>query len=232
MKLSIIIPAYNEEKRIEPLLRALPSYFKHDAEIIVVINNTTDKTEDVVKIVMKDYKTISYFVIPKNKGKGESVIEGFKKTNGEYLCFIDADSSADTTQLDKLYQELQHSDYAGIIGSRWIKGAKITKYQPLPRIIASRAYNLLVRLILGLPYKDTQCGLKIFRKEPIFKVINEITPTQAEFDVALLYALHKHGYKVKESPIVWADDPNTVFKMRQIIPKMFKALLTIKRETK
>lgn len=230
MKLSIIIPAYNEEKRIEPLLRALPTYFKNDAEIIIVINNTTDRTEDVVKKVMKDYKSISYFVIPKNKGKGESVIEGFKKAKGEYVCFIDADSSADTTQLNKLYQELQHSDYAGIIGSRWIKGAKITKYQPLPRIIASRGYNLLVRILLGLPYKDTQCGLKIFRKEPIQKIMNEITPTNAEFDVSLLYTLHKHGYKVKESPIIWEDNADSAFKMRQIIPKMFKALLEIRKQ--
>lgn len=229
MNLSIIIPAYNEEKRLETPLRKLATYFNSDTEIIIVINNTTDNTEEIVKKLMKEYKNISYINIKEAIGKGGAIIEGFKKAQGNYISFIDADSSAEPEQLQKLYEELQNSNYAGIIGSRWIKGAKITKRQSIARIIASRVYNLLVRIILRLPYHDTQCGLKIFRKEAIKNILNDIVPTNWEFDVSLLYSLKKKGYRVKESPIIWEDTVGSNLKIHKAAPKMFKSLLTIRK---
>ncbi|MEK6940741.1 MAG: glycosyltransferase [Nanoarchaeota archaeon] len=227
MKLSIIIPAYNEEKRIPATLESYGSFFKENAEIIVILNNCIDNTENIVKDKIKKYPNISYATEEKI-GKGNAIIKGIKEARGEYICFVDADSSTEPDQIKKLYDEIQNSNFAGLIGSRWVKGAVIKKYQPIPRIIASRAYNLLVRIILGLPFKDTQCGAKIFQNAPIKEIIDEITPTKWEFDVALLYPLFKKGYKIKEVPIIWEDKTDTNLKIWPTATKMFKSLLKIR----
>ncbi len=232
MNLSIIIPALNEEHRIRPTLEHYAAAFPKQTEIIVVINGTTDNTLKVVQDVAKKYSYIQYMNFPEKIGKGGAIIEGFKKAKGTYLCFVDADSSTEPDQIEKLYHELQTSDYAGIIGSRWMKGSVIKKYQPLSRIIASRVYNLLVRYYLGLHLKDSQCGAKIFRKEAIIDVLPEILPTTWEFDVSLLYTLHKRGYRVKEVPIVWEDKLGSNLKIRLTAPKMFKSLMQIKKGKK
>ena len=226
--ISLIIPAYNEEKRISPTLESYAKYFAKD-EIIVVVNGSSDNTIGVVEEAAKKHKNIIYLNIDEAIGKGSAIIEGFKLAQGDYLCFIDADSSTEPDQVEKLYSHLKDSNYAGAIGSRWIEGAEIKKYQPVSRIVASRVYNYLVRSILGLPYKDTQCGAKIFKREPIMNVIHEISPTKWEFDVSLLYTLHKHGYKIKEIPIIWEDKFGSGLKIHKTAPKMFKALFEIRR---
>ena len=109
-------------------------------------------------------------------------------------------------------------------------GAKIKKYQPIKRIIASRAYNILVRLILFLPYYDSQCGAKIFTSKAIKSILHTIIPVGWEFDVALLYALRKKGFRIKEVPIVWADKLGSSLKITKTAPKMLKALMRIRLE--
>ena len=144
------------------------------------------------------------------------------------IAFVDADSSTEPDQLYFIYNKIENSKYDGVIGSRWIKGAKIKKYQPWKRVIASRVYNLLVKLILFLPYRDTQCGAKVFSNRPIKSILNSVIPVGWEFDVALLYALRKRGFKIKEVPIVWADKMGSSLKIAKTAPKMLKSLIRIR----
>ncbi|MBS3095610.1 glycosyltransferase [Candidatus Woesearchaeota archaeon] len=229
-ELSIVIPAYNEEERISKTLKKYTNFFNKrlDYEILVVLNGCKDKTLDIVKKYAG--KNVKYINIKEAIGKGGAVIEGFNIVGGKYMAFVDADSSTEPDQLYYIYNRLKNSDYDGVIGSRWCKGAKIMKYQPLKRVIASRVYNTMVRLILFLPYSDTQAGAKAFRNNAIKSILGTVIPVGWEFDVALLYALRKKGFRIKEVPIIWADTLGSSLKITKTAPKMLKSLLRIRLE--
>ena len=231
-ELSIIIPAYNEEKRIGSTLESYTKFFdkKLDYEILVVLNGCKDNTLGIVKKYAGKY--VRYLDIKESIGKGGAVIEGFKIVKGKYVAFVDADSSTEPDQLYYIYAKIKDSNYDAIIGSRWIKGAKITKYQPIKRIIASRVYNLLVRLILSLPYYDTQAGAKIFTNKAVKAILETVVPVGWEFDVALLYALRKKRFRIKEVPIVWGDKLGSSLKITKTAPKMLKSLIKIRLDNR
>lgn len=228
VELSIVIPAYNEGQRIQSTLEKYLAFFdgKLDYEIFVVLNGCVDNTLDIVKKF-----NIKYIDIKEAIGKGGAVIEGFKKVKGDYIAFVDADSSTEPDQLYNIFNELKKDNkLGGVIGSRWMKGSKITKYQPLKRVIASRVYNLMVRIILGLPYKDTQAGAKVFTKGAIKSIVYNVIPVGWEFDVALLCALRTQGFEIKEVPITWADTLGSSLKVTKTAPKMLISLIKIRLE--
>ena len=227
--LSIIIPAKNEEKRIPSTLIAYLDFFKKlkiDFEILVVINNSNDKTEEVVKELKNKYKEINYVIFKERIGKGGALIEGFKIVKGNLITYTDADGATSPETLNELIQKI--NGYDGIIGSRWVKGAKILKKQTLKRRIASRGFNLLTRSILGLNYKDTQCAAKIFKKYVIDAIKNEVEPTDFAIDAVLLYHMKEKGFKIKEEPITWEDKPFSTLKMSKVIPNMFSTIIKVR----
>ena len=205
--LSIIIPAYNEEKRIGATLEAyggffIDKFFKETlhCEILVIINNSTDKTLEIVKEYMKKYKNIGYLNL-KPGGKGFALIEGFKIARGDYIGFVDADMSTYPEHFYDLYKNI--GSYDGIIASRWLENS-ITK-RTFGKYIRSKGFNYLVRTLFLFPYKDTQCGAKIFKKENLMKIIPEMMSMKWAFDVNLLYLMKKNEYLVKEHPTLWVD---------------------------
>ncbi len=210
MKISIIIPAYNEEKRIKKTLEAYSLVFEKlrksksfDYEIIIVINNTTDKTLDIVKKFKNE--RVSYLNL-KQGGKGYATIEGFKealKRKNDLIGFVDADMSTSPQEYVRLAKNIGKFD--GIIASRYLPGAKVSPKPTIKRIIASRIYNFWIRWLFFMPYRDTQCGAKIFKRDAIKAVAPHLINTKWAFDVDLLYNLNKSGKKVKEMPTVWKD---------------------------
>ena len=174
MKYSIIIPAYNEQARIAAVLEPYLKYFSQahpgDYEIIVVCNGCGDKTPDVVRELQAQNPGLSLIEYKQRLGKGGAIIQGFKKARGMYVGFIDADESVAPRQLDKLFSILSISDNDGVISSRHKKQAHILVQQSPARRIASRIFNLLIRLLFKLPYQDTQCGAKVFKKTAITKL--------------------------------------------------------------
>ncbi|HLC62737.1 MAG TPA: dolichyl-phosphate beta-glucosyltransferase [Candidatus Nanoarchaeia archaeon] len=227
VKLSIIIPAYNEEKRIEKTLVEYCDFFKGkiDFEIHVVINGCVDNTLGVLKKIAKKYKQINFVDIGKVGSKGAAVNYGFKIAEGELIGFVDADLA---TKPDSFYDLVQNIEgYDGVIASRWIEGAKIDKKQPFTRIFAGRSFNFLVNLFFNLRIKDTQCGAKLFRKKAIKIVCNELGITRWAFDVDLLYQMKKHGFKIKEIPTTWTEPGGGHLKSSTIID-MFLAILRLR----
>ncbi|MCX8159002.1 MAG: glycosyltransferase [Candidatus Pacearchaeota archaeon] len=235
-KLSIIIPAYNEEKRIARTLKEYCSFFKEkkkshnlNFEIIVVINNTTDKTEDIVKSYQKSSKELKYLNF-KQGGKGFAVIEGFKEAlkdkENSFIGFVDADCSTSPQEFFRLFNNIKN--YDGIIASRYLSGAIVKPKPSFQRIIASRIFNFLIRVLFFMPYKDTQCGAKIFKRKVIEKIINKIGITQWAFDVDLLYKIKKEGFKIKEFPTIWAETDNSKLNLKKASIQMFFAILRLK----
>jgi len=235
MKLSIVIPAYNEEKRIGKTLEEYLKYFKElkksdniDFEIVVVINCSTDKTEDIVKNFSKKNSELKYFVL-KQKGKGIAIIEGFKdslKRKNDLIGFVDADMATSPCAYYDLIKNI--GNYDGIIGSRYIKGSVVSPKQSFKRIIASRIFNTLIRLLFFLKYNDTQCGAKIFKREAIEKNINLLIITRWAFDVDLLYNLGKNNFKIREYPTVWSDKEYSHVNFLVTGPKMALAIIRLR----
>lgn len=229
MKLSIIIPAYNEEKRIGRTLEDYGSFFskryKKDFEIIAVLNGCRDNTLGVVKNYGERYPQLKYRDFKKG-GKGFAITEGFKVARGDLIGFTDADDSTSAAEFNKLIGRI--NGYSGIIGSRWIRGAIVSPKQPISRRIASRGFNWLVKLFFGMKYYDTQCGAKLFKKNVVKKVLPKLGVTEWAFDIDLLYQMKLKGLKTAEVPIRWQDSEGGSLKVPRTTVKMFLAIVRLR----
>jgi glycosyltransferase involved in cell wall biosynthesis len=236
MKISIIIPAYNEEKRIERTLKEYAEFFKNlkkqkliDFEILVIINNTRDRTPEIVKNFSKKYKEIKYLNF-KEGGKGFAITEGFKEAmkykKNELIGFVDADMS---TRPEAFYDLVNNiKNYDGIIASRYVKGAIVNPKQSIQRIIVSRIFNLLIRTLFFMNYKDTQCGAKLFKPYVLKAIIDELVITKWAFDVNLLYCMKRKGFKIKEFPTVWSDMEYSKLNFKKSGPLMALSVLRLR----
>ena len=210
-KYSIVIPAYNEAARLGKTLDRVLKYVasEHwDAEVIVVNDGSKDRTADLVREYAKLNPCLRLVENPGNRGKGYSVRNGMLNAKGDVLLFSDADLSSPIEEAPKLFAALEAgADIA--IGSRWLNPETQTQRQSLLRQFYGRAYNLILRLLLGLNFKDTQCGFKAFSS----KAAKTIFPPQKierwGFDPELLYLSRKAGLKVVEVPVAWAHVEGT-----------------------
>ena len=227
VKLSIVIPAYNEEKRIKKTLEAYCMFFnkKIDFELQVIVNGCTDNTLNVVSETAKKHPQIKYKDIGKVASKGAAVQAGFNIAQGELIGFVDADLATPPKAFYDLVQNIE--GYDGVVASRWMKDSKIDQRQSLTRIIAGRAFNKLVNVFFHLHLKDTQCGAKLFRKEAIKKVNPQLGITRWAFDVDLLYHMKRDSYKIKEIPTEWNEPGGSHLKSSTII-EMFFAILRLR----
>jgi glycosyltransferase involved in cell wall biosynthesis len=231
MTLTIIVPAYNEEKRIGSMLQEYCSYFSKikGTQIFVVLNGCRDNTLDVVKKSAKKYKFVKYIDIKEAIGKGGALIEGLKRTKGEFVGYADADGATSPEEFYKLISYLK--EYDGAIASRWMPGAVVEPKQPLKRRIASRAFNMLVGILFRLHYYDTQCGCKLFRRTAINSVITSLSTTRWAFDLDLLYQLKRKNCSVIEVPTVWKDKSGSVLdtmNVKKVSMEMFLAIVRLR----
>ena len=227
--ISIIIPAYNEESVIENTVKSYLEFFKSkkaDFEIIIVPNNCKDKTSEISENLSKKYKEVRCKTILNKIGKGGAVLGGFKLAKKELLCYTDADNATKVEMIFKMINEM--GDYDCVMGSRWLKDSKILTKQPLSRRIASRGFNLFVRVLLNLQFTDTQNGGKIFKREIIEKIINKVDDSSWAFDVGLLYLIKKGNGKIKEVGIEWEDSGKSNLRMHKAIPQMFIKILKLR----
>lgn len=235
MKVAIIMPAYNEEKRIGRTLEAYGKFFSEkkkignlDYQIIVVINNTTDKTEEIVKEAKKDCKDIRYLNF-KRGGKGFAITEGFKeaiKEKFDLIGFVDADLSTSPEYFYDLIDKIE--DYDGIIASRYIKGAIVKPKQKVMRIIASRVFNFIVRVLFLIPYKDTQLGAKLFKRKAIEKILPNLGITLWAYDVDLLYNAKIDNMRIREVATVWQDSAYSHIDLKKSSIQMLFSVLRLR----
>lgn len=232
MKYSIIIPAYNEEGRIGHTIDEYASYIQHnlpndETELIVIVNGSHDRTGEITREKEKLYPFMRMWETPERQGKGGAVLKGFDMAKGEIVSFTDADNSTVPEELIKLIRHVEAGSDAAI-GSRWLPTSVQSIPQPFSRRLASRVFNMLVRILFQFPYKDTQCGAKAFRKQAIQTVWNEIKTKGWAFDVELIWTLRRHGFKVDEVPIIWRDNSKSRLRMHRDAPAMLYELLKIR----
>ena len=206
--LSIIIPAYNEAKRLPQTLVDI-DYRLQDAdfsyEIIVVDDGSKDATVEIAKKFSELIKNLRVIANEKNKGKGGVVKQGMLEARGHIRLFTDADNSTTIDQFKNMIPYFKEG-YDVVIGSRGIKGAKLDPPQPFYRRLLGNIGNLIIQILLLPGIKDTQCGFKAFTEEASQKIFPLMKINRWGFDVEAL-ALARHlGYKIKETPIIWKND--------------------------
>jgi dolichyl-phosphate beta-glucosyltransferase len=227
---SIVIPAYNESARIRASLDRVLMHIRErgwNAEILVVNDGSRDDTAHIVQQYAAQHPALRLLENPGNRGKGYSVRNGMLHASGEVMLFTDADLSAPIEEADNLLAALaEGADVA--MGSRWLRAELQTQRQPLHRQLFGRVFNLALRLILGLRYRDTQCGFKAFTR----RAAQVIFPLQHierwGFDPEILFLARKFGLKVEEVPVRWAHREGTQLHPLRDGIRMFLEMLRIR----
>jgi len=227
---SIILPAYNESARITATLDKILAHSTErgwNVEVIVVNDGSSDRTAEIVLEYAKKHAALRLLENPGNRGKGFSVRNGMLHAKGDILLFSDADLSSPIEEADKLFAAIvKGADIA--IGSRWIDSRLQIRKQPLHRRIFGRIFNLALRLILGLQFKDTQCGFNAFTRRSAQAIFPQQEIERWGFDPELLYLARKFGFTVSEVPVAWAHREGTRIHPLRDGVRMFVELLRIR----
>src|SRR3989344_7543257 len=227
MKLSIIIPVFNEEKRIASALKKVSEFLakkKFDYEIIIVDDGCSDNT---IKCALDTGVKINIIKNAVNLGKGGAVRNGMLAASGDYLLFTDVDISTPMEELDNFLPWLSKG-FDVVIGSRSINGADVRVRQPLYRELMGKFFNKLVRLLTVRGIIDTQCGFKLFTKKCGYEVFSKQKINSFCFDVEVLFLAKKFGYNVKELPVIWCNDVGTTVNPVKDSLRMLKDLFRIR----
>jgi glycosyltransferase involved in cell wall biosynthesis len=230
LQASLIIPAHNEEQRLPGTLaiyeEAMQREFGSDFEIIVVANGCADGTVGVATDAGAILPQLRVIDIEEPVGKGGAVLEGFRQANGEGVVFADADGATAPESLLKLLDALDRYDV--VIGSRRLDSSVVTQRQPLARRIFGTTFAKAVRLLFGLPFEDTQCGAKAFRREAARHLARVVSETRWTFDLDVLLVTRRLGLEVYEHPVVWADRPGSRLRYASTTFEVLKALWLMK----
>jgi dolichyl-phosphate beta-glucosyltransferase len=230
MNYSIVIPAYNEGQRLRVTLEKVLGYVRRqgwDAEVIVVNDGSRDNTAEIVREVAERDSLLRLVENPGNRGKGYSVRHGMMEARGDVVIFSDADLSSPIEEMPKLLDALaQGADIA--IGSRWLRAELQTRRQSLHRQAFGRIFNLLLRVILGLRFKDTQCGFKAFTRRAAQTILPLQRIERWGFDPEILFLARKFGFRVEEVPVLWGHSGGT--RIHPLIDgaRMFQEMLRIR----
>jgi len=227
---SIVLPAYNESERVASTLEKILTHSEQrgwKTEVIVVNDGSTDDTARLVSGYAARHPGVRLLDNPGNRGKGYSVRNGMLHATGDILLFSDADLSSPIVEADKLFAAIAAgADVA--IGSRWLKAELQTKRQPLHRQVFGRAFNLALRIVLGLNFKDTQCGFKAFTRDAAQKLFTLQKIERWGFDPELLYLARTLHLKVVEVPVTWSHREGTRINPLRDGIRMLGEMLTIR----
>jgi dolichyl-phosphate beta-glucosyltransferase len=216
--LSIVIPAFNEEARLPSTLQKVDDYLRSKnfsyAEVIVVDDGSRDGTAKLVEQWQREHPDVRLLRNPGNRGKGFTVRHGVMESLGEWILSTDADLSAPIGELDKLIAAVERPDSSGehakiAIGSRALDRTLVGVHQSPLREWAGRVFNLLMRLVTGLPFRDTQCGFKLFEAAAAREIFARQTLDGFSFDVEDLVIAQVLGHKAVEVPVVWNNVEGT-----------------------
>jgi glycosyltransferase involved in cell wall biosynthesis len=206
--LLLLIPAYNEEDRIEPVLRDYGQYFQEHFrgkfQLVVVLNGRRDNTIGIVRKVAADYPAIRELEFADPIGKGGALIEGLKLAPlADAIGYVDADGATPPHAFHDLVRHLGEADC--VIGSRWLPESVLHVEQTSKRQFASRVFHLIVQILFRMNIRDTQCGAKVVRRQAVERIHSALRIADMAFDINLLYSLKREGYRILEVPTEWTD---------------------------
>lgn len=236
MKVNIIVPAYNEEKRIGSTLKHYCSYFKKiDSEkkiettFLVVLNGCKDKTLEIVTNLQKEFNSIKILDL-KEAGKGLAVTEGFKNAlneNYDLIGFVDADMATRPEYFYELIENINNTDV--IFCSRYMKESTLIPQRPwIKKWGRELIFNPLVRILMGINFRDFQCGAKLFKSHVIKSVLPKMTMKDWAFDVELIFLSKKGGFRLREIPTTWYDQAGSKFNLVRAGAKMLGSIIKLR----
>ena len=229
MKLSIVIPCYNESKditkNVETVKAALKA-LKQDYELILVNDGSKDNTKEVIESI-KGVKALSYDA---NRGKGGAVKYGIENATGDYVLFMDADLSTDLEAIKRVMEIAPNYDM--VIGSRHAKDSVIKKKQPALRVFIGWCCRLLVNMKFHFNFKDTQCGFKLIKTDVAKKIVAKQVVNNFAFDVEYIYIAKLNNLSINEMGVIWSDDRGSTVSPLKSSIKFFKDLSFIKKHKK
>ena len=229
MKLSIIIPCYNESKDIAKNVEIVKQYLLDhniDHELILVNDGSKDNTKEVIESI-DGVVALSY---EPNRGKGGAVKEGIENATGDYVLFMDADLSTDISAIEQVVEQAPSCDL--LIGSRHAKDSVIKKKQPALRVFIGWCCRVLVNMLFHTKLKDTQCGFKAMRTDAAKQIVSKQLINNFAFDVEYIYIAKLNNLSIKELGITWSDDRESTVSPFKSSVKFFKDLYHIKRNKK
>ena len=232
-RISVVIPAYNEERRLLPTLEAVHEWLEEreeSFEVIVVDDGSADRTVPLAEDFAQTHAHVRVLVQPRNRGKGAAVRAGFEASRGDFVLFSDADLSTPIDELDRL-REAVEAGACVAIGSRALHGSNLEIRQAWYREYMGKTFNLLVRLATGLPFRDTQCGFKLFPGGEAREIAAQMKEDGFSFDVELLLLASARDLEVREVPVTWRNDERTSVNPVRDSLEMLAALPRILRRT-
>ncbi len=230
-RLLLLIPAYNEEARIGPVLLAYSRYFKEHYRgpflLVVVLNGCRDGTIHVVRQAAATCGGIGWLDFPAPIGKGGALIEGLKLAPGtDLIGYVDADGATPPSAFHDLVKQMPGNDC--VIGSRWMPESKLGEEQPWKRRLASRIFHAIVEGFFWMGIQDTQCGAKVMRREAVQAIHNDLRTADLAFDINLLYCLKRAGFRVREVPTEWTDQIGSKITLGRSSLTMFLSIVRLR----
>ena len=229
MKLSIVVPCYNEGKDIVKNIETVKEYLKSkniDHELILVDDGSTDNTAELIESI----EGVTAFTYTPNKGKGYAVKYGIEHASGDYTLFMDADLSTDLSAIEKVIELAPKYDF--IVGSRHTTGSIIKKKQPAFRVFIGWCCRVLVKMLFHTKLKDTQCGFKAFKTDVAKKIISKQLINKFAFDVEYVYITKLNNISMTELGVIWSDDRGSTVSPFKSSMRFFRDIFFIRRHKK
>lgn len=228
--LSVIIPSYNEEKRLPDTLTSVANFLaqqEYDSEVLIVSDGSTDKTADTARTFADKIKNLRILDNKENHGKGYVTRQGMLEAKGQVRVFMDADNSTTLDQINSFLPYFKQG-YDVVIGDRDLKGSKLKVHQPFYKELLGDMGNLMIQLLAVPGIEDTQCGFKAFSGKATEDIFKRMLIDKWGFDIEALAVANKLGYKIKPLPVVWINDPNSKVKLSGYINTLLE-LFKIKK---
>ena len=230
IKLSVIVPCYNEEKRFQKGFGHYYTYLKKQKypwELILVNDGSKDATYDLMMTATKNRPNVKVINYAPNRGKGYAIVQGIKAARGKYILFTDIDHSVPIATIGSFYQYFDKG-FEVLIGSRRVKGARILVHQRLIREFLGQGFTLLVKLIIDWRIRDATCGFKAFENKTALKIFGKICIFDWAFDAEILFLCKKFNIKIIQAPVVWSDVRGTKVSLGKDIARSFLGLIKIR----
>ncbi|MEO8438842.1 MAG: dolichyl-phosphate beta-glucosyltransferase [Spartobacteria bacterium] len=232
-KLSVVVPAFNEARRLTDNLLTLLSYlqsYRPEAELIVVDDGSSDGTAEVAEELFSRHPDVIARVIrfSMNRGKGHAVRSGLVAAEAPIAIFTDADLSTPLAELPKIVEPIEAGEYDIVLGSRALDRSLIGHHQPWRREQGGKVFNAIVRLTTGLPFSDTQCGFKAFRMEAARPIIEQAQINGFGFDVELLFLAQRAGLRMLEVPVRWNHNEGSKVHIVRDSLRMFAEVVSLR----
>ncbi len=232
LKLEINLPVLNEEAQLRKSVVVLREFVKkrmpdYDSRIVVVDNGSTDKTNQICKELKQEYPDVD-FIRLEQRGRGRALRKAWTESTADICSYMDIDLSTGLDAFPKLIDAIGKKGYDIATGSRLMKGAKIKR--SIKREILSRGYVFLLKHFLGVAFRDAQCGFKAVNRKVITEVVPHVLDQEWFFDSELLFKCQRWGYKIKEIPVTWIEDPGSTVKLYKTVKNYILSILRLKLE--